>query len=293
MVDGCAGRPARTGRFPAFGFPTSFIAGHTSAARGAGLRKLARIAQHVRRSSRWPEARFSGSRSPPWRPRDETARPWTATPFPCKRPPAQGAVMIRNSIFISLDSFFGGTGGTGGTPQELTRTGGTDRWDQCAQGCPRGSAIFHGGPTGPTVRYHQKFENWLQYHRYPRSHPVSRLSCLGMQKRVPEILELRRPLVEDLTVLAHARRTGVGDMLPDCSPWLVVSGLRLVITSRYCCSAAILLVVSPVVPAPAGAKPLAERGETSPMMREDRLDESRCNLRVSSSRKCGPPAAAA
>jgi hypothetical protein len=102
--------------------------------------------------------------------------------------------MIRNSIFISLDSFLGGTGGTGGTPQELARTGGTDRWDQCAQGCPRGSAIFHGGPTGPTVRYHQKFENWLQYHRYPRSHPVSRLSCLGMQKRVPEILELRRRL---------------------------------------------------------------------------------------------------
>src|SRR6516162_7526198 len=64
--------------------------------------------------------------------------------------------MIRNSIFISLDSFLGGTGGTGGTPQELARTGGTDRWDQCAQGCPRGSAIFHGGPTGPTVRYHQK-----------------------------------------------------------------------------------------------------------------------------------------
>ena len=64
--------------------------------------------------------------------------------------------MIRNSIFISLDSFFGGTGGTGGTPQELARTGGTDRWDQCAQGCPGGSVIFHRGPTGPAHQYHQK-----------------------------------------------------------------------------------------------------------------------------------------
>jgi len=111
-------------------------------------------------------------------------------PVPCKRPPsAQGAVMIRNSIFISLDSLtvsLGGTGGTGGTPQELARTGGTDRWDQCAQGCPRGSAIFHGGPTGPTVRYHQKFENWLQYHRYPgptRYHGCPVLGCKSVFRK--------------------------------------------------------------------------------------------------------------
>ena len=111
--------------------------------------------------------------------------------------------MIRNSIFISLDSLtvsLGGTGGTGGTPQELSRTGGTDRWDQCAQGCPRGSAIFHGGPTGPAHEYHQKSAKLAAVPPVPRSHPVSRLSCLGMQKRVPEILELRRRLVEDLIV---------------------------------------------------------------------------------------------
>jgi len=63
VVDGCAGRPARTGRFPAFGFPTSFIAGHTSAARGAGLRKLARTAPlKVLRGSRRRSSRISGTR---------------------------------------------------------------------------------------------------------------------------------------------------------------------------------------------------------------------------------------
>ena len=117
--------------------------------------------------------------------------------------------MIRNSIFISLDSFFGGTGGTGGTPQELTRTGGTDRWDQCAQGCPRGSAIFHDGPTGPTVRYHQKSAKLTAVPLVPPVPPGITLSCLGVQKRVTEILELRRPLVEDLTVLAQS----------SCSKW--------------------------------------------------------------------------
>jgi len=63
MVDGCAGRPARTGRFLAFDFPTSFIAGRTSAARGAGLRKLARTAPlKVLRGSRRRSSRISGTR---------------------------------------------------------------------------------------------------------------------------------------------------------------------------------------------------------------------------------------
>jgi transposase InsO family protein len=71
----------------------------------------------------------------------------------------------------SLDSFCGRTGGTGGTPQDLVRAGGTDRWDrwdQCgvrwdrmrkailAAACRTDRAIFHGGTTGSTVRSHQK-----------------------------------------------------------------------------------------------------------------------------------------
>jgi hypothetical protein len=35
-------------------------------------------------------------------------------------------------------------------------------------------------PIGPT----KSLQNCLQYHRYHRSHPVARLSCLGDEKRL-------------------------------------------------------------------------------------------------------------
>ena len=55
--------------------------------------------------------------------------------------------------------------------------------------------VFMAVPPVPPFGTTKSLQDWLQYHWYPRSHPVSRLSC--MQKRVPEILELRRRLVED------------------------------------------------------------------------------------------------
>jgi hypothetical protein len=47
-------------------------------------------------------------------------------------------------------------------------------------------------PPVPPISTTKSLRFCLQYHRYPRSHPVSQLSCLGMH--VPEILELRRRL---------------------------------------------------------------------------------------------------
>ena len=92
-------------------------------------------------------------------------------------------------LISPLDRFFGGTGGTGGTAQDLVRTGGTggwDRWDRhCLGSCwSHGSAIFHGGPTGPTYQSHQTLQNGLEYHQYHRSHPCTRLSCLADEKRL-------------------------------------------------------------------------------------------------------------
>ena len=42
-------------------------------------------------------------------------------------------------------------------------------------------------PPVPPMSTTKSLQNWLQYHWYPRSHPVSLLSCLGMQKRVPSL----------------------------------------------------------------------------------------------------------
>jgi hypothetical protein len=62
--------------------------------------------------------------------------------------------MMCNSILISpLDRFCCGTGGTGGTTQDLVRAGGTAegyRWDRRAQGGADRTKRHHGGPTGPT-----------------------------------------------------------------------------------------------------------------------------------------------
>ena len=106
MVDGCAGRPARTGRFLAFDSPTSFIAGHTSAARGAGLRKLARTAPlKVLRGSRaeargFPEHAFASQ--------DRTAVIPGGTGVPVVLQPILKLLVVPN-------------GGTGGTAMEDCR----------------------------------------------------------------------------------------------------------------------------------------------------------------------------
>ena len=96
----------------------------------------------------------------------------------------------------------------------------------CRIGCSTtgtpGPTRYHGCPVCKNVfRKSSSFGvGWLKIDR-------GRAGLCSKWNRAPAVL--------------HARRTGVGDMLPDCSPSLVVSGLRLVITSRYCCSAAILL----------------------------------------------------
>jgi hypothetical protein len=66
-----------------------------------------------------------------------------------------GVGLMQLHLRQSLDRFSGGTGGTGGTAQDLVRAGGTAaryRWDRRAERTKR----HHDGPTGPTVRYHQK-----------------------------------------------------------------------------------------------------------------------------------------
>jgi hypothetical protein len=65
-------------------------------------------------------------------------------------------VVMCNSILISpLDCFCGGTGGTGGTTPDLLRAGGTAEGYRCDRRADR-TKRHHGGPTGPTVPYHQK-----------------------------------------------------------------------------------------------------------------------------------------
>ena len=61
-------------------------------------------------------------------------------------------------------------------------------------------------PPVPPISTTKSLRFCLQYHWYPRSHRVTRLPCLGMQKRVPEILELRRRLPSILFSLS-AKKT--------------------------------------------------------------------------------------
>jgi hypothetical protein len=49
-------------------------------------------------------------------------------------------------------------------------------------------------PPVPPISTTKSLQYGLQYHWYRRPNLVSWLSCSGMQKRVPEILELRRRL---------------------------------------------------------------------------------------------------
>ena len=118
-----------------------------------------------------------------------------------------------NSISLVLWTVFCGTGGTGGTAQDLVRAGGTggwDRWDRHCQGscCSHGSAIFHGGPTGPTYQSHQTLQNGLEYHQYHRSHPCTRLSYLGDEKRLYRVTQRVR---HEIALLGFYLRATPGD----------------------------------------------------------------------------------
>jgi hypothetical protein len=100
--------------------------------------------------------------------------------------------------------------------QQVVLTGGTN----LSRAVHADRQSFMVVPPVPPMSTTKSLQNWLQYHSYPRSHhrshPVSRLSCLGMQKRVPEILERRLP-----SILLRARYARVSVSLhlgpPTCA----------------------------------------------------------------------------
>jgi len=152
MVDGCAGRPARTGRFLAFDSPTSFIAGHTSAARGAGLRKLARTAPlKVLRGSRRRSSRISGTRF---------------------------CIPRQDSRDTGWDR------GTGGTAANSQTFGGTERWDRWDHHGRLPIRVDSPGRIGPTCQYHLFAPIPVEYHRSHPSPPKKLSREMKMELRI-------------------------------------------------------------------------------------------------------------
>jgi hypothetical protein len=66
----------------------------------------------------------------------------------------------------------------------LVRAGGTARWDQRDRGAQRDAdrtGRDHGGPTGSPFGPTKSLQYFLQYHRYPRPHPLAGLLSSGMK----------------------------------------------------------------------------------------------------------------